>query len=136
MDDVSEAVLFLSGLITYPVTPAPALLSTARSDSEGHHGSNVDEMELQRLTFVVMGSLISQARPLVSGETWTIAIQVHCCDVTSINGLATLAYEQCILSVNNCKPSICMHFFALQLDGEKFHLDCNGNYYTNSESGI
>lgn len=75
MDDVSEAVLFLSGLITYPVTPAPALLSTARSDSEGHHGSNVDEMELQRLTFVVMGSLISQARPLVSGETWTIAIQ-------------------------------------------------------------
>jgi len=119
MDDVSEVVLFLSGLITYPVTPESALQSTGRSDSEGHYGSNIDEMEVQRLTFVVMGSLMSQARPLVSGETWTTAMQVNFFNVTPISGLATLVYERFILSVHNCNSSISTLFFALQLD-DKF----------------
>lgn len=74
MDDVAGHVLFLVGLIANPVTPVPTRRSTSRSDPVAR--SDVHEVEVQRLTLVAIGSLISQARPLVSTETWTIIIQV------------------------------------------------------------
>ncbi|KAG0560547.1 hypothetical protein KC19_10G189000 [Ceratodon purpureus] len=75
VDDVSEVVLFLSGLIQYPAIPVSAQQSISGSHSEAQHASNIDEMEVQRLAFVVVGSLMSQSRSLVSGEAWTSAVQ-------------------------------------------------------------
>ena len=77
VDDVSEVVLFLSGLIQYPAIPVSAQQSISGSHSEAQHASNIDEMEVQRLAFVVVGSLMSQSRSLVSGEAWTSAVQVR-----------------------------------------------------------
>lgn len=82
MDDVSELVLFLSGLIRHPATPVPAQQIAFGSPSEALHGSNIDEVEVQRLTFVVLGSLISQSTPLVSGDSWISAVQVSNLDVS------------------------------------------------------
>ena len=81
MDDVSRHVLFLTDLITYPVTPSvPIRRSTSSriSDPPGaqHGHNNIYEMEVQRLTFVAIGSLVDQARHLVSDETWNMTIQV------------------------------------------------------------
>lgn len=79
MDDVAGHVLFLVGLVTYPVTLVPVRRSTASSSVAGAQlgrHNNKYEVEVQRLTFVAIASLISQARPLVSEETWTITIQV------------------------------------------------------------
>jgi hypothetical protein len=70
MDEVSELVVFLSALIQFPVPPQQ------RPSSSALHG-NSDEMEAQRLTFLVLGSLLSQSRPLVSSEAWTRAVQVR-----------------------------------------------------------
>ncbi|KAG0566092.1 hypothetical protein KC19_7G038000 [Ceratodon purpureus] len=80
MDDVSRHVLFLTDLITYPVTPSvPIRRSTSSriSDPPGaqHGHNNIYEMEVQRLTFVAIGSLVDQARHLVSDETWNMTIQ-------------------------------------------------------------
>lgn len=87
MDDVSGYVLFLTGLITYPVTPSVPIrrpTSSIISDLPGAQRgrNNICGVEVQRLTFVAIGSLFSHAKPLVSDETWTITIQV--CNVDTI----------------------------------------------------